>query len=120
MAQAWNTYVNTDAYGQDGGFKDNREQVDFKSGRTVYYLKNSKAPKTHAVQISMDDSTAVDGKTEFEWFLYWWENTIKSGTLSFLFPDVITHSGTKEYHMTESPAWKGQKKKEISFKLEEV
>ncbi len=35
MAQNWSTHVNTDFYGQDGGYKDNTEKGEFKSGRTI-------------------------------------------------------------------------------------
>lgn len=120
MAQDWNSHVNTKLYGQDGNYEDNREKVSFKSGRTIYYQKNSTPKKTHAMNLYVDDKTAVGGKTEFQWFLYWYENTIKSGTLSFNFTDIITHSGTKEYKLKEVPAWKGQKNKEIALTFEEV
>jgi hypothetical protein len=120
MAVSWDSHVNTDVYGQDGGYNDNRETVAYKSGRKVYYRKNTRDTKTHALNLSVNDSTKVDGKTEFQWFLYWYENTIKSGTVPFSFTDVITHTGTTVYYLSDTPTWKGQKTKEISMKFEEA
>lgn len=120
MAQEWNSHVNTKLYGQDGGYNDNREKVEFKSGRTIFYKKNSAPKKTHALNLSLNDSAIVDGKTEFQWFIYWYEYTIESGTLSFNLTDIVAHSGTKEYLLTETPKWSGQRTKEINLTLEEV
>lgn len=120
MAQAWNNHVNTRFYGQDGSYNDNREEVEFKSGRKVYYLKNSIPTKTHALNLTLNDSTLIDGKTEFQWFLYWYENTIKSGTLTFYLYDIITHIDLKEYRFTDVPQWEGQSMKMVSISIEEV
>lgn len=120
MAVSWDSHVNTDVYGQDGGYNDNRETVEFKSGRKILYRKNTRDTKTHALNLSVDDSTKVDGKTEFQWFLYWYENIIKSGTVPFSFTDVIMHTGTTDYYLSDTPTWKGQKTKEISMKFEEA
>ena len=88
--QYWNTHVNTKFYGQDGSYNDNTEKVEFKSGRTIRYLRNSVPKKTHALQLRVKDKgfPKVGGKTEFEWFLYWYEVTIKSGTLPFYLTDI--------------------------------
>lgn len=120
--QYWNAHVNTKFYGQDGSYNDNTEKVEFKSGRTISYLKNSVPKKTHALQLRVKDKgfPKVDGKTEFEWFLYWYENTIKSGTLPFYLTDLVTGSGTKAYKLTEKPNWRGQRYKEISINIEEL
>lgn len=122
MAQNWNSNVNTKFYGQDGGYNDNTEKVEFKSGRTVHYLRNSLPRKTHSLMLRCKDkgTAKISGKTEFEWFLYWYENTVKSGALTFYLTDVITGSGTKEYRFTETPSWNGQRYKEISLSIEEV
>ena len=71
MAAEWNKNVNKNFYGQDGNYKDNRETIEFKSGRTVYYQKNSTPKKTHAVNVQLADTGTkrIDGKTEFEHFL---------------------------------------------------
>lgn len=122
MTQSWSKHVNTDFYGQDGGYKDNTEKVEFKSGRTVRYLRNSVPKKTHAVNLRCADkgTKKTDGKTEFEWFLDWFENTVKSGTEEFYLKDIVSGSGTKRYILAEAPTWSGQKYKEISLSLEEV
>lgn len=122
MAQNWSAYVNTRFYGQDGGYLDNTEKVEFKSGRTILYLKNSTPKKEHSVNLRCKDkkSEKTDGKTEFEWFLHWYENTIKSGTIPFYLTDIVTGSGMKLYRLKEKPNWNGQKYKEISLTLEEV
>jgi hypothetical protein len=121
MAQNWNSNVNTDFYGQDGGYKDNTEKVEFKSGRTISYLKNSRPKKTHAVNLRCKDkgTPKTDGKTEFEHFLYWYENTAKSGTVPICLPDIITGNGTKQY-LVKVDGWSGQRFKEINLQLEEV
>ena len=110
--QYWNTHVNTKFYGQDGSYNDNTEKVEFKSV----------PKKTHALQLRVKDKgfPKVGGKTEFEWFLYWYEVTIKSGTLPFYLTDIVTGSGTKEYKLTDTPNWHGQRYKEISLNIEEV
>lgn len=121
MAEQWSEHVNTKFYGQDGGYKENTEKVEFKSGRTVEYLKNSVPKKTHALNLSVKDkgTKKTDGKTEFEYFLEWYENTVKSGTVPFYLPDVITGSNTKLYKI-KVDGWTGQRNKEISITLEEV
>lgn len=122
MAQNWSEYVNTNFYGQDGSYNDNTEKVEFKSGRTVRYLRNSVPKKTHALQLRVKDTgfPKVDGRTEFEWFLHWYEVIIKSGTLPFYLPDVITGGDVKLYKLTETPSWRGLRYKEININIEEV
>lgn len=118
----WPTGVNTKAYGMESGWSDNREEVEFKSGRRVYWLKNSEARKTHSVMMTFDDKTAISGAlTEWQVFQNWFKNTIKSGTVPFYFPDLSNKgTGTRLYYMTETPTAKGQEKKEASFTLEEA
>lgn len=118
MAETWNINVNTKFYGLDGGYKENTENVEFKSGRTITYLKNSKAFKTYGLTLWVDDTKEINGKTEFEWFLYWFENTIVQGTKSFTVTDnkVLQNSVLR---FTEVPTWSGQAHKEISIALEE-
>jgi hypothetical protein len=120
MAQAWNSHVNTKFYGADSTYNDNVERITYQSGRTVEYLKNSTPVKTHTLMLRADDSVQAGGRTEFQWFLYWYENVILSGSLSFYLPDVVTHTGTREYKLASPPSWKGQKTKEVSLKLEEA
>lgn len=120
MAQEWNPNVNKKAYGADGGYTENTERVEFKSGRTVFYRKNSTARKTHALNFYFDDKKDVYGKTEFQWFLEWYEVTVQCGALSFYFPDVSAGTGTREYYITEAPKWRGQAQKEVSMTFEEA
>lgn len=121
MAVSWSAYVNTRFYGQDGSYKDNTEKVEFKSGRTIEYLKNSVPKKTHALNLSLKDkgTPRTDGKTEFEHFLEWYENTAMSGTVPCSLTDIITGSGTKLYRV-KVEGWTGQRNKEVSLTLEEV
>lgn len=122
MAAEWDKNVNKNFYGQDGNYKDNREAIEFKSGRTVYYQKSSAPKKTHAVNLQLADTGTkrIDGKTEFEHFLDWYEHTIKSGTIPFYLPDIITGKGEKLYQLKNTPSWKGQQYKEIALTFEEV
>ena len=120
MAEQWSAYVNTDFYGQDGGYKDNTETVEFKSGREIKYLKNSVPKKEHALILRCKDTGTekTGGRTEFGHFLDWYENTVKSGTIPFHLTDIVTGSGTKLYTI-EVDGWTGQRYKEISIKLTE-
>ena len=121
MAVNWSTYVNTDFYGQDGSYKENTEKVEFKSGREIEYLKNSLPRKTHSVNIWLKDTgtTKIDRKTEFQHFLYWYENVAKSGTVPCNLKDIITRDGIKQYKVKVT-GWSGQKHKEVSLELTEI
>ena len=122
MAVDWDSHVNTRFYGQDGTYVENFEEVEYKSGRRVYYLKNSLPAKSIACSLMLSDkrSERVDGKTEFEWFLFWYERVCKSGTETFLLTDLITQDGEREYRLTDVPTWEGQAYKEVSLTLEEA
>lgn len=117
MAIAWASEVNTDAYGMETDGGDNVERVEFESGKNRTYLKNTSPKKVHAFMLSMDD-VGVD--SEFKKFVYWFENSLKSGALSFMFPDLVTHTGEKEYRLIGSYSASGQHKKEISLTVEEM
>ena len=121
MAEKWSEHVNHKFYGEDGNYKDNRKKVEFQSGRTIYYQNNSEPKKTHSVNLQLADTGTkkINGKTEFEHFLEWYENTIKNGTLPFYLPDIITGKGEKLYQLKNTPSWKGLQYKEISLILEE-
>ena len=121
MAVNWCSYVNTKFYGQDGTYIENTEEVEYKSGRRIYHLKNSLPAKSIAVNIMLNDKRdeREDGRTEFEWFLYWYEYVCKSGTESFYLTDLISQQGTREYRLTEVPSWEGQAYKEVALTLEE-
>ena len=120
MAAEWSEHVNADFYGADNGYNENTEEVEFKSGRKIKYLKNSVPKKTHALNLNCKDkgTPKTDGKTEFEWFLYWYENTVKSGTVPFYLTDLVTGIGRKLYKI-KVKSWTGQRNKEISLELEE-
>lgn len=115
----WCSYVNSNFYGADSSIIDNREIIEFASGRKIYYRKDSGEKKSFSVKLKLNDSVKTDGKTEFEWFLYWHKNTLKDGTVPVKLTDFITHSGTTNYIMTGNPTWSGLKNKEVSFILEE-
>lgn len=120
MAVNWNSHVNTRFYGLDGNYQDNREEVSFKAGRKVYYRMNSLPKKTFALSLTLDDSSSVDGKTEFEWFQYWLENVNGSGTIPFYLADINGSGAIKTYQFADMPTWKGQKEKLVTFTLEEA
>ena len=121
MAIEWSTHVNTDFYGQDGDYKNNTEKVEFKSGREIEYLKNSLPKKKHTVNLWLKDTgtAKVDGKTEFQHFLYWYETTAKSGTVPCNLTDIITGGGTKQYKVKVT-GWTGLRHKEVSLELTEA
>lgn len=117
----WDSHVNKDVYGVDSSYSENTEDVSFKSGRRVSHLKNTLPRKSFSVTMRFDDSTVIDGNTEFRRFLAWFESDIKSGTLSFSFPDISERgAGEREYRITEPPTWTGQRYKTVSMTFEEV
>ena len=121
MAIDWSVHVNTNFYGQDGSYKDNTEKVEFKSGREIEYLKNSLPRKTHSVNLSLNDTGTekINGKTEFQHFLSWYENKAKSGTVPCNLKDIITRDGIKQYKVKVT-GWSGQKHKEVNLELTEI
>ena len=121
MAVNWSSYVNANFYGQDGSYKENTEKVEFKSGREIEYLKNSLPKKKYAVNLRLKDTGTVKiaGKTEFQHFIYWYENTAKSGTVPCNLKDIITGSGQKQYKIKVT-GWNGLKHKEVSLELTEI
>lgn len=121
MAINWSTYVNTDFYGADSSYKDNTEKVEFKSGREIEYLKNSIPKKKHSVNLWLKDTGTkkIDGKTEFQHFLTWYEKEAKSGTVACSLTDIITGNGTKQYRVKVT-GWQGLRHKEVSLELTEA
>lgn len=117
MAVFWPSGVNTDAYGMDNGGGNNVTFVEFESGKARSFLKNSAPKKVFSFVIEMED---VGETSEYKTFIAWWDNTLLSGALSFYFPNLITHSGLKEYRMTDSYSSTGQKNKEVKFSVEEM
>lgn len=120
MAQNWSDKVNKKFYALDGSYRANTESVEFASGRRITHLKNSVPTKAFAVSILLDDTKLQEGKTEFEHFLFWWENVILSGSESFYLTDIVSGKGIKEYCLTEPPKWTGQGKKEVTLQIEEA
>jgi hypothetical protein len=117
MAVAWPIGVNTDAYGMETTPMPNIERIEFDSGKSRTYLKNSTQKYMHSFLLSLDDSG--DG-SEYRIFVSWWNDVLKSGALSFTFPDLVAHSGLKEYRMTDAYSSSGQKRKEVSLSVEEM
>ena len=117
MAVSWPSGVNTDAYGMDTGGGDNVTYVEFESGKARSYLKNSAPKKVFSFVIAMED---IGGTSEYKTFLTWWDTVLLSGALSFNFPNLVTHSGMKEYRMTDTYSASGQKLKEVKFSVEEM
>ena len=118
MAVNWNPYVNKKFYSHNGQYEENFEKVSFKSGREVFYKKNTLPRKEHSVKLWCDDKTLINGKTEFEWFLDWYENELESGTETVILDCFEGYQ--KEYRLDAAPSWRGQAKKEISLHFKEV
>lgn len=116
MAVAWPATVNSNAYGMDTTLIENVERIQFESGKERTYLKNSRGRKQHSFIVAMED---VGADSEFKTFLTWYDDVLLSGALTFLFPNLITHSGTKEYRLINYTA-NGQKRKEVTLEVEEA
>lgn len=117
MAVAWPIGVNKEAYGMDTSPGDNIERVEFESGKSRTYLKNSAPKKIHSFMLALEDSG--DG-SEYKLFVAWWDDVLLSGSLSFLFPNLITHGADKEYRPTGTYSATGQRLKEVSLSVEEM
>lgn len=117
MAVSWPAAVNTSAYGMDAGWEENTETIQMKSGRRVVYLKNSAPRKIFSFSLRMEDTGA---NSEYRQFLSWYANTAKSGAETFLFPDLITHTGLREYMFNGTPSARGQKNKEVTISCIEI
>lgn len=115
----WPLNVNNNFYGLDGAAEENRVQIKFKSGRTIYHKLNTAIKKIHNLKLRLNDSVKTDGQTEFERFLSWYENENGSGTVPVELTDIEAKTGTKNYYVTLSN-WNGQRYKELSLKIEEV
>ena len=115
----WPLNVNNNFYGLDGSAEENRVQIKFKSGRTIYHKLNTAIKKTHAVKLRLNDSVKTDGKTEFERFLLWYENENGSGTVPVELIDIEAKTGIKQYYISLTN-WNGQRYKELSLNIEEV
>lgn len=114
-------------YGLDGSYTENTEEVSFKSGRTIQYLKNSTPKKQYSLNLWLNDTKAItdstlgQSRTEFGWFLYWYENTVKSGTETFYLENIVTRDDTfNEYRLIDIPSWNGQANKEVTITIEEA
>lgn len=113
----WPDGVNQKAYGMNAEYQDNLVKVEFDSGKERTYLKNSSPKKEFNFNLRFED---VGANSEYKKFLSWYENVLLSGSQSFEFPNLITHEGTAEYKMTDTPSARGQKFKEISFSVVEM
>lgn len=99
------------------GYVSNRKEISFESGKKRYYMLNTAPKKSFKYTVTMiDDGSAT---CEFRRFLFWYENTLLSGTETFLFTNLVTHSGTAEYRMTSEPSWSGQLIKEVTINVQE-
>lgn len=115
----WDSTVNNNFYGLDAAPEENRAQIKFKSGRTIYHRLNSTIKQIHEVKLRVNDSIKdTNGKTEFVRFLEWYEGTNGSGTVPITLTDIERKTGTKNYYVSLGN-WNGQKYKELSLTLEE-
>ena len=116
----WPINVNNKFYGLDAAGDENRIQIKFKSGRTLYHRINSDEKKTYAVKLRLNDSDKDgNGKTEFIRFQEWYEGENGSGTVPVSLTDIDRKTGTKNYYVFRQN-WDGQKYKTVSLILEEV
>ena len=117
MAVTWPSQVNTAAYGMDTGYEDNTEVIQMKSGRRVVYLKNSTPRRVFTFSLRMHD---VGASSEYKTFLSWYNNTARSGSETFTFPNLITHTGLGEYMFNGTPTARGQRYKEVTISCIEI
>ena len=92
MIANWNNMVNKrlsleGEFGNDEGYF---ETLTFESGNERTYLKNSYVPKVYpALGIILDDTVVKNsGKTEYQEFESWYNETLRYGTILFYFPRI--------------------------------
>ena len=118
MAETWPLGVNQKAYGMDTSPGENVERVEFESGKARTFLKNSVGKKVHSFMLDMED---VGAGSEYKTFLEWWSDDLATGSLSFMFPDLINHDADKEYRSIDGTfSATGQKRKTITLTVEEM
>lgn len=115
MAQNWNSNVNTDFFNLTTFPEDNVIRIGYESGRESTCLKNSTPKKQHSFTLLLWN------RTEELAFWDWYENTILSGTLSFILTNLLSRTGNKEYKMTSVPTVEsGAYPKELTINVKEV
>ncbi|ERF61750.1 hypothetical protein HMPREF0860_1605 [Treponema socranskii subsp. socranskii VPI DR56BR1116 = ATCC 35536] len=110
----WPTGVNKSAYGMNTGVKENIKVTEFESGKSRSFLLNS-APQ-HTFSFNIDFWSDEEERA----FWTWYDHVLLSGSESFLFPDLFTHTGNTEYIMTDTPSVSGQMPKTVSITVREV
>ena len=97
----WNEHVNTD-FGFEGEYGYEPESVDvlrFESGKERRAPKNSWVPMEYPMLSLMLDDTeiAAHDRTELELFRWWYEVTLRQGTLPFRIPRLGRKGETAIY-----------------------
>ena len=97
----WNEHVNTD-FGFEGEYGYEPESVDvlrFESGKERRAPKNSWVPMEYpALSLMLDNTeTVAHGRTELGLFRWWYEVTLRQGTLPFRIPCLGRKGGTAVY-----------------------
>jgi hypothetical protein len=119
MAIQWASNVNKKFYGLDGTPIENRTEIKYKSGRTIYNKINTLQKFSYNVKLYLDDLIKIDDETEFERFINWYGGSNGSGSEAVELPNIQNASETKLYYVTVQN-YSGQKHKEVSLTLEEV
>jgi uncharacterized protein Veg len=92
MIADWNRLVNKrlSLEGECGNDEGSFETLTFESGNERTYIKNSYVPKVYpAMGIILNDTVIKKcGKTEYEEFEIWYNETLRYGTVSFYFPRI--------------------------------
>ena len=110
----WPAGVNKDAYGMSTSVKENIKMTEFESGKSRSFLLNT-AP-THTFSFNLEFWSDAEARAVRTWY----DNVLLSGSESFLFPDLFTHTGNTEYIMTDTPSVSGQMPKTVSITVREV
>jgi len=104
MTINWNPLVNAkfsleDNFSLQDGFI---EELVFTSGKKRTWLRNSYVPKIFpSLSLLLDNKTQLEnGKTEFEEFENWFNNSLRYGSISF----QTTRIGFKDKWNTKQPA----------------
>ncbi|MCR5723462.1 MAG: hypothetical protein K6G80_00070 [Treponema sp.] len=117
-AVSWPYGVNMKAYNATDGAVENTIELEFESGKTRTYNKNTRSRRAFSFNICcLNNNTA---SCEYVRFWTWWCDVLKGGANTFYFTDLLTKTGLTEYRMTSTPSATGQRYKEITIEVEEV
>ena len=103
-----------DFYAMTTSSIENVETIEFESGKKRYMRKNTTGKKAFSFSFNLID------KADETAFWTWYDESLCSRANTVYLTDLVKHTGTTEYRMTEEPALQNsQYPKECQLSVEE-